>query len=80
MYGKVCSPISADVEEEDILGRVVTDVTKTAEIFIGDVEHGLGERHEVCGKTKERSDRGIEDIGGIQIEGVDDEFHDVEGG
>jgi len=58
----------------------MTDVAKTAEIFLSDVEDGLGERHEVCRKTKERSDRGIEDISGIQIKGVDDDFDDVEGG
>jgi hypothetical protein len=58
----------------------VTNVAETAEVFLSDVEDGLGERHEVCRKTEKRSGRGIEDIGGIQIKDVDEEFHKVEGG
>ena len=58
----------------------MTNVAKTAEIFLSDVEGGLGERHEVCRKTKKRSHRGIEDISGIEVKGVDNKFHDVEGG
>ena len=77
---KARSPIGADVEKEEILGGVVTDVAKTAEIFLSDIEDGLGERHEVCRKAKKRSDGGIEDICGIQVKSVDNEFHDVEGG
>ena len=62
---KARSPIGADVEEDEILDSVVTNVAKATEIFLSDVEDGLGERHEVCRKTKERGDWGIEDIGGI---------------
>jgi len=58
----------------------MADVAKTAEIFLSDVEDGLGERHEVCRKAEKRSDGGIEDICETQIKDVDKEFYDVEGG
>ena len=73
-------PVGENVEEDEILGSVVADVAETAEIFPGEIEDGLGERHEVCRKTEKRGDRGIEDIGEIQIEGVDNEFYEVESG
>lgn len=74
------SPIGQDVKEDEILDVVVTNVAITAEVFLSDVEQGLGERHELRGETKKRSNGGIEDIGGIQVKGVDKEFHDVEDG
>lgn len=58
----------------------MTDVAKAAEIFLDNIEDGLGERHEVCREAEEWGDRRVEDISGIQIEGVDNEFHEVEGG
>lgn len=80
MDTKACSRIGADVEEDKILGSVVTNVAKTAEIFLSEIEDGLGERHEVCRKAEKRGYGGIEDISRIQVQGVDKEFHDVKGG
>lgn len=77
---KARSPIGANVENDEILGIVVTDVAKPTEIFLGEVEGGLGERHKVCGKTKEWRDGRVKDICGIQIKSVNNELHDVEGG
>ena len=56
----------------------MANVAKPTEIFLTEVEAGLGERHEVCGKTKKWRDGGIEDICGIQVKNVDNELHDVE--
>ena len=56
----------------------MANVAKPTEIFLTEVEGGLGERHEVCGKTKKWRDGGIEDICGIQVKNVDNELHDVE--
>ena len=56
----------------------MADVAKPTEIFLAKVEDGLGERHEVCCKTEKWSDRGINDIGRIQVKSVDDELHEVE--
>ena len=58
----------------------MTGVAKTAEILLSEIKEGLGERHEVCREAEKRSGGGIEDIRGIQINNVDNEFYDVEGG
>jgi hypothetical protein len=56
----------------------VTNVAKAAKILLSEVEDGLGERHEVCRETKKWGDGGIDDTGGIQVESVDSEFHEIE--
>jgi len=61
------SPIGANVEEDTVLGGVVTNVAKTAEIFLSDIEDGLGERHEVCREAEKRGDRGIKSISKKQV-------------
>jgi hypothetical protein len=77
---KAHSPASADVEENDILSSVVTDVAVTTEIFLSEIEDGLGERHEVCSKPEKRGDGRIKGIGRKQVKNVDNELYDVEGG
>ena len=57
----------------------MTDVAIPAEIFLSEVEGGLGERHEVCGKPKKWRDGRVKDISGIQVKSVDNELHDVNG-
>jgi len=76
---KARSPIGTDVEKDKILGRVVANVAKPTEIFLSNVEHGLGERHEVGRKAEKWSNGGVKDISGIQEKSVDNELHDVEG-
>ena len=58
----------------------MTNVAKTAEIFLSEIEDGLRERHEVGRKTEKRGDGGIKNISRKQVKNVDNEFHDVEGG
>lgn len=58
----------------------MTNVAIAAEMFLSDVEQGLGERHELCGETEKRSNGGIKDIGGIQVKCGDKKFHNVEDG
>lgn len=57
----------------------MTDVAEPAEIFLNEIEDSLGERHEVCRKTKEWGDGGIKDISGIEVKNVDGQFHEIEG-
>jgi len=74
------SPIGTNVEEDNVVGSVVTNVAITAEIFLSDIEDGLGERHEVCRETEKRGDRGIKGISRKQVKSVDNKLHEVEGG
>ena len=58
----------------------MTNVAISAEIFLSEVEDGLGERHEVCREPEKRGNGGIKAISRIQVKSVDNELHDVEGG
>ena len=58
----------------------MANVAKPAEILLSDIEDGLGKRHEVCRKTKERGDGRIKNISRIQVKNVDSKFHEIESG